>query len=791
MARVFISYTHRSPDDSVAQTLANVLGTKHTIFIDTHIPGGATWGEVIETELGAADFLITLLSIRSADSPMVVAEIARAHQYNVANGRPNIVPVRLDHTLFKYPLFAYVSRFQEIDGGDPVDVARLAKAILDALDRLAKRVATDFWQPPERKRLIQRVRVDWIAGVLRPSTQGGNFIDHSLSLAPDAVERGADAILQRTNEAPAPLRPNSSPVSVFDDHLGQLLILGEPGSGKTTFLLRLLEELLERAEQDFTQPVPILLNLSSWRSAKTGFDAWLVDELQTRMDVPSEQGKKWVKAEQLVLLLDGLDETDNAVRGGCVEAINRYRFEHGFVQIAVASRTAEYEALVKRLRIPAAIKIQSLSRQQVEAHLSSTASPLLEWSTSSLAGTEELFKLLTTPLMLRIASGLAPAAPSRPIGESTVSSSSMSDQLFAAYVASMFGRRAPLVNYGPGETVRALSWLAAALISQRQTLFRIDDLRSTWLDSRSDRLTVASVIAILVGVGSALLADAFMIALVVITFYMKSIATVMLYVTLVCTPFFFAIGVIVSLVRGRVRRPVVALQFGWPGALPVVIALLEGMTLGAILGYGFGETGCLLVDAPGATYGITPIHFTLMAAIVFGTGAMINAFARTPELQVRPAPDAALRQSLRYTTVYLSLSVAIGLIGIAALLVLHHRSSEGMMSTTAAVVGAFAFLGWVGFFFALEKGGYFLLDHFISLRMITRSKTIPPDLLGFLDFCCERAFLRRVGTGYLFFHRLLLDYFSRCCPGYVDPRRESTPDAAWPNAGYESAGESS
>lgn len=38
------------------------------------------------------------------------------------------------------------------------------------------------------------------------------------------------------------------------------------------------------------------------------------------------------------------------------------------------------------------------------------------------------------------------------------------------------------------------------------------------------------MIALLVGVEGAMLADAFMIALVVITFYMKSIATVMVYV---------------------------------------------------------------------------------------------------------------------------------------------------------------------------------------------------------------------------------------------------------------------
>lgn len=44
----------------------------------------------------------------------------------------------------------------------------------------------------------------------------------------------------------------------------ELLILGEPGAGKSTLLLELAHHLVEQAEQDVSQPLPVLLPLSSW-----------------------------------------------------------------------------------------------------------------------------------------------------------------------------------------------------------------------------------------------------------------------------------------------------------------------------------------------------------------------------------------------------------------------------------------------------------------------------------------------------------------------------------------------
>jgi predicted NACHT family NTPase len=51
---------------------------------------------------------------------------------------------------------------------------------------------------------------------------------------------------------------------VFDRLGGGLLILGAPGSGKTTALLELARHLLDKAEADEHQPIPVVFNLVSW-----------------------------------------------------------------------------------------------------------------------------------------------------------------------------------------------------------------------------------------------------------------------------------------------------------------------------------------------------------------------------------------------------------------------------------------------------------------------------------------------------------------------------------------------
>jgi hypothetical protein len=57
-------------------------------------------------------------------------------------------------------------------------------------------------------------------------------------------------------------------------------------------------------------------------------------------------------------------------------------------------------------------------------------------------------------------------------------------------------------------------------------------------------------------------------------------------------------------------------------------------------------------------------------------------------------------------------------------------------------------------------GGYACMSH-IALRLVLwHIGTLPLRTITFLDYATERIFLRRVGGGYIFVHRLLQEYFA-------------------------------
>src|SRR5260221_8710329 len=66
---------------------------------------------------------------------------------------------------------------------------------------------------------------------------------------------------------------------------------------------------------------------------------------------------------------------------------------------------------------------------------------------------------------------------------------------------------------------------------------------------------------------------------------------------------------------------------------------------------------------------------------------------------------------------------------------------------TVTVVGLFS--GW---------GAW--IKHFVLRFLLSCRGYLPWNLSSFLDYATERVFLRKVGGGYIFIHRLLLDYFA-------------------------------
>jgi hypothetical protein len=63
-------------------------------------------------------------------------------------------------------------------------------------------------------------------------------------------------------------------------------------------------------------------------------------------------------------------------------------------------------------------------------------------------------------------------------------------------------------------------------------------------------------------------------------------------------------------------------------------------------------------------------------------------------------------------------------------------------------------------FFALWEGGLAVIQHYTLRLVFWRKKNIPWNYARFLDYATERIFLRKVGGGYIFIHRLLMEHFA-------------------------------
>ncbi len=58
------------------------------------------------------------------------------------------------------------------------------------------------------------------------------------------------------------------------------------------------------------------------------------------------------------------------------------------------------------------------------------------------------------------------------------------------------------------------------------------------------------------------------------------------------------------------------------------------------------------------------------------------------------------------------------------------------------------------------NGGTAVILHYTFRYFIHRNNHFPWNLIHFLDYAAERIFLRKVGGGYIFVHRMLQDYFA-------------------------------
>ncbi|MEB3180286.1 MAG: CHAT domain-containing protein [Nostocaceae cyanobacterium] len=678
-----------------------------------------------------------------------------------------------------------------------VQNASQAPPIWTQIRRTGGRITSTNWsvvnpesrqEAENRQILLNKVNNSWIKKVLETSLQSQFRIELGLEEQFDAIALPCQMAWETPDHHRRILPHGTRVVDKFDElGLGRtLLILGEPGSGKTTMLLELARDLLIDAQSDVTLPIPVVLNLSSWGMnppTKT-LAHWLVEELGKQYQVPQIQGKPWVEQQKLLLLLDGLDEVKVAQRELCLKAINDFIQTHVCTEIVVCSRLQDYHNLSEKLRCQAAIYLQPLTSEQIQSYFEQGGSEL--GALKTIWHDDDIFQeLATNPLMLNIMT-IAYQGVSLTDLPKINSLAERRRHLFDTYITRMFNRRGGSQIYSKERALHWLTVLAQQMVYESQTIFLIEQTQpEAWLKTRTlkwlYRLSVSLVIGAIAGLASGCHFGVLMtknnfleLTSFVLTGVIAGIISGILSIIIPGLLSGLIFGVIVWLIAGhRVLRT-------QPDFISLLSPLLiDGTVLGVYLSLIRGKieqikiveiikwswSGVKSYARNGVILGLIYVlmrilffpdryanrhYFFLLELLIFSLiSGLVGGLSRGAKIEKTVIPNQGIGRSVNNARFLFMIFALIGI-------VFAQFYSDGILEgiSLGLAVGILAALA------GGQRSGFTLIQH-LTLRVILWWKhDIPWNYARFLDYAAERILLKKVGGGYIFIHRLLLEHLA-------------------------------
>lgn len=624
--------------------------------------------------------------------------------------------------------------------------------------------------------LLKNVQTTWIKGVLEKSIHEAALLELGVELREEAVDNPWRMVIEGPDQKSETLPRGRRIKDIFDEANRLLLILGEPGSGKTTTLLQLARDLIAEVDEAFTQPVPVILNLSTWTNKQQPLDEWMIAELNSKYRVPKKDGQRWLRERRILPLLDGLDEVRAENRAACVERINQLVTDYGLQGLTVCSRFKEYTALHVRLGFYRAIYIQPLTSEQVEEYLE-RAGEVLASLRATLQSDEALRSMAQSPLILNIMSLAYQNTSAEDLSDASLNTEkARRKHLFDTYIARMFNRKVGAREYEDDQTKQRLSWLARNIQKHNQDMFLIEGLQPSWLSARpwqwayffASRL----VSGLIFGLGVTLnygLTTGISIGFID-TLRLEWLRK---RTSMRISPIFWwsTINiVIVGLIGVLIPNLIGGLSDGW-----LINGPLSGILIGLFFGMVFGLRGSrqrpdidiepvevlLWSWRKAAMGGLIGLFVGLLSGLTVGLnemlylgliftpmGVILNGLRREI-IETKSTPNQGIEFSIRNAVVGgLIFGISVGLS-----LWLIDRMSYGLM----LILSFGLFFGLMG---ALWYGGLDVIQHYTLRLILVIQGHTPANYARFLDYAVDRIFLQKVGGGYRFIHRLLLEHFA-------------------------------
>ena len=563
------------------------------------------------------------------------------------------------------------------------------------------------------------------------------------------------------------LSPDTTIDQVFDRCLGRLLILGEPGAGKTTTLLDLAMESIARAEADSQARIPVIVDLSDWQPHPPQVNSvwskiplifpwdtrknappdtrpmwsiadWFVVKVQEKYGFPLKQIEQWVADRRLIPLLDGLDEVRPDYQQDCVRSISQWlKSDLRPREIAVCCRREQYEAYAEKLELEAggAVYLQDLTSEQIQIFLSEANRSEL-WE--SLAADDNLLELIRRPLLLSMAI-IAYQEIDRIHWQGATSAGDRINLLLDAYVRKMLTQDIPSRAYRKGKipsVAQSQKWLeilALQLLQDSETDFLLEKMQPRWLSTPLQKLLYIFFLGLFYILISGLLGLAFKSTQVGIVCTLAGVILLLIdYFLIDDKDSIKPVGLMKNSLARVLKKDLwneLWNSFNW------VIVLLPLI--------------CIFLNFKnGLIYTLTFSIFFTTSVVLF----LIIILLSDVNFEHSDLPNSGVHNAIKngfLTALVLSFTCSVC------------RYSLDFFSNTPASLQTFSIiiLPWILSYSSLigfvSGGGLVFAKHFILRSILICNRSTPINYVDFLNFATERLILQRVGGRYRFIHDLL------------------------------------
>ena len=270
-----------------------------------------------------------------------------------------------------------------------------------------------------------------------------------------------------------------------------------------------------------------------------------------------------------------------------------------------------------------------------------------------------------------------------------------------------------------------LRWLAWQMVQNKKSVFYIEDLQPNWLQTKLlYRVLICILSALIFGLSNGIFSRA---------------------------PYSFIGGIIIGFIVGlfycwgnieltehiRWSPKEVFKPENW--SMGMVVIVLLAIPLGLIWGWGVGVLVSLI-------FGLILAASNRLIEMVVDKiyGRLLGGLNIQPDIIIRSYPNDGLYRSLFNGII---ISICLGIIGLFAGLLF----TKDVGGVTVGLI--FGFVGGLGA----------VIKH-IALRITLayQENVIPKwHYDKFLDYCVKAGLLRKVGGGYIFRHRILLEHFAK------------------------------